>query len=164
MRRIRLPLVLVFVVVLASCSTEMSLRERTEAEQEVASRLDTWVRAINNTEMDTLLLMHHRVPQLTVIMGDGREAHGWDEEEALWREFYEGVDRVNLVMQREEIEIVNTRLAVTTLRHSIDIMLENGERLPPTAGHATIIWVKDKLDDEWKVHLSHISYRPRSCD
>jgi hypothetical protein len=83
MRRSRLPLVLVLVMVMAACWAEMSLRQRTEAEQAVTSRLNTWVRAINNGELDTLLLLHHRVSEVTVILGDGTEAHGWDEEEAI---------------------------------------------------------------------------------
>jgi ketosteroid isomerase-like protein len=162
MRRSRLPLVIVFVVVLTACSAEMSLRQRSEAEQAVNARLNSWVRAINNAEMDTLYLMHHRVSELTVIMGDGREAHGWDEEEDLYRSFFDGVERVNLVMQREEVEILNTELAITTFRHSMDIMLPDEERRPPVAGHGTIIWVKDSRDDQWKIHLSHMSYRPPS--
>jgi len=162
MRRSRLPLVLVFVVLLASCSTEMSLRERSEAEQAVNARLNSWVRAINNAEMDTLLLMHHRVSELTVIMGDGTEANGWEEEEALYRSFFEGVERVNLVMQRADVEILSPELAITTFRHSMDTMPEDEERLPPVAGHGTILWVKDRMDNQWKIHLSHMSYRPPS--
>ncbi len=162
MRPSRLPLVLVFVVVLASCQSEISLRQLSEAERAVNERLNSWVRAINNAEIDTLVLMHHRVSELTVIMGDGSEAHGWDEEEALYRSFFEGVERVNLVMQREDVEIVSTDLAITTFRHSIDIMLPDEERRAPVAGHGTIIWVKDQQDDQWKIHLSHISYRPLS--
>jgi ketosteroid isomerase-like protein len=147
-------------MVMAACWAEMSLRQRTEAEQAVTSRLNTWVRAINNGELDTLLLLHHRVSEVTVILGDGTEAHGWDEEEAMYREFFGGVDRVNLAMQRPETEILSPDVAITTLRHSTDILRE-GEERTPTAGHVTIVWVKDRMG-EWKIHLSHMSYRPPS--
>ncbi len=159
MRCSRLPLVLACVLVMG-CSTEMSLRQVTEAEQAVNSRLDTWVRALNNGELDTLLLMHHRVAELTVIWGTGLEAHGWEEEEAAYREFFAGIDRMNLAMQRPETQILSPQFAITTLRHSTDIIRQGGERDAPMAGHVTLVWVKDRTDGEWKIHLSHMSYRP----
>jgi len=163
MRCSRLPLVLGCVVVMG-CSTEMSLRQVTEAEQAVNSRLDTWVRALNNGELDTLLLMHHRVSELTVIWGTGQEAHGWEEEETFYREFFASIDRMNLAMQRPETQILTPRFAITTLRHSTDVIRADGERDAPMAGHVTLVWVKDPTDDQWKIHLSHMSFRPPTID
>lgn len=162
MRRSRLPLVLALVVVMAACSTEMSLRQLTEAEQAINNRLNTWVRALNNSELDTLLLMHHRVPEVTVILADGSEAVGWEAEENLWRDFFAGFERINVNMLGPEIEILSPEFAITTFRHTTDIMRDETTRDPPAAGHVTIVWVMDRMDNEWKIHLTHMSYKPPS--
>jgi len=172
-------LVLALVVVMAACSTEMSLRQLTEAEQAINNRLNTWVRALNNSELDTLLLMHHQVPELMVILGDGTEAMGWSvavEGEVpattgrgpavqdMYRQLFSNIDRMNVAMQGPRTEILSLDFAITTLRHSTDVIYADGERAPPVAGHVTIFWVRDRMDDEWKIHLTHWSYKPPSVN
>ena len=164
MRLTRLPLMLALVGVLASCTGEMSLRQRTEAEQALSARLETWVRALNNSQLDTLLLMHHRVAQSTVILGNGTEANGWEEVDDLYRAFFGGIDRMNLAMQRPQTEIISTDLAITTLRHSTDVIREDGTRAAPVAGHVTLVWKMDPRDGVWKIHLSHMSYKPPTVE
>lgn len=164
MRLKRFPLVLAFVGVLAACSSEMSLRQQTEAEQAIAARLETYVRALNNSQLDTLLLMHNRVAQSTVILGGGTEANGWEEVEELYRSFFAGIDRMNMAMQRPQTEIFSTDLAITTLRHSTDVINEDGTRGAPVAGHMTILWKMDPRDGVWKIHLSHMSFKPPTVE
>ena len=152
-------LVLLASVTLVACWTEMSLRARSEAEQEVGARFDAWVRATNNMEMDSLAAMHDAVPELKVIWTDGQVAHGWEEEEALHREALTGVDRINFGVQNVEIEILAPRVALVVFRHSTDVILENGERGAPYAGHVSMVWVRDRADDQWKIHMEHHSVR-----
>ena len=149
-------------VALVACSTEMSLRARTEAQQELQARVDTWVRAMNNMDLDSLLTMHHAVPELKVVWPDGRVTHGWDEEQALHREAVEGVDRINFGVQNIEIEVLKRDVALVTFRHSTDIILEDGERGMPTAGAVSMVWVKD--GGQWMIHMEHHSVRPPSAN
>ena len=161
MRRSHLLLACICVTLVA-CSVDMSVRARTEAEQELQTRVDDWVRAMNNMDLDSLLTMHHAVPELKVIWPDGRVAHGWDEEQALHQQAMEGVDRINFGVQNIEIEVLTRDIALVTFRHSTDIIREDGERGMPTAGSVTIVWVKDA--GEWKIHLEHHSVRPPSAN
>jgi uncharacterized protein (TIGR02246 family) len=153
------PLLLLACITLIACSTEMSLRARAEAEQEVRARFDTWVRAMNNMDMDSLLAMHQAVPELLVIWPDGRVAHGWEEERALHQESLEGVDRINYGVQNIEIQILSHDVALVTFRYSTDIMLDDGERGTPNAGYVSMVWVRDRADDQWKIRMEHHSVR-----
>jgi uncharacterized protein (TIGR02246 family) len=161
MRRSHLLLVLAGATLLA-CYAEMSLRARTEAEREVQARFDTWVRAMNNMDLDSLLVLHNPVPELTVIWPDGRVARGWEEESAQHEQSMQGVDRVNFGVQNVEIQVLSPAVALVTFRHSTDVILADGERGSPTAGSVTLVWTKDRADDLWKIHLEHHSVRPPS--
>ena len=159
----RLQLLLVFIcVALVACSVDMSVRARTAAVQELNTRIDDWIRATNNMDLDSLAVMHHDVPELKVIWPDGTVTHGWDEEQAKYREATEGVDRINFGVQNREIEVLKRDVALVTLRHSTDIILEDDERASPNAGSVTLVWVKH--DGEWKIHLEHHSVRPPSAN
>ncbi len=147
-------------IALLGCTAELSLRARAEAEQAIQTRFDSWVRATNNMDLDSLLELHNPVPELTVIWADGRVAHGWEEERQLHEESMRGVDRVNFGVQNVEIQILSRAIAVVTFRHSTDVILADGERGTPTAGFVTMVWVKDRADDEWKIQLEHHSVRP----
>jgi ketosteroid isomerase-like protein len=137
----------------------MSLRARAEAEQEVRARFDAWVLAMNNMDMDSLSVMHHAVPELTVVWPDGRVAHGWEEEEVLRQESLQGVDRINFGVQNVEVQVLTPRIALVVFRHSTDVIMEDGERGTPNAGHVSMVWVRDRSDDQWKVLMEHHSVR-----
>ena len=162
MRRSHLLLSLTCIT-LIGCTPEMSLRARAEAEQQIQAHMDTWVRGMNNRDWDTLLLMHHAVPELKVIWQDGRIARGWEEEQALHQESLEGVDRINFGVQNVEIEVLTREIALVTFRHSTDVIMDDGERGTPTAGSVTMVWVKDDAGD-WKIHLEHHSVRPPAAE
>jgi len=159
MRRSHLMLVLASVAVVG-CSTELSLRARAEAEQAVQAKMDTWVRAMNNMDLDSLLALHNPVPELTVIWADGRVAHGWDQEQELHEQAFQGVDRVNFGVQNIEIQILSRDIGLVVCRHSTDVILDDGERGTPTAGFVSMVWTKDPADDQWKILMEHHSVRP----
>jgi len=149
-------------VTLVACSVDMSVRARTAATQELNTRIDDWIRATNNMDLDSLAVMHHDVPELKVVWPDGSVTHGWDEEQAMYRESIQGVARINFGVQNREIEVLRRDVALVTLRHSTDVILEDGERGSPTAGSVTMVWVKD--DGDWKIHVEHHSVRPPSAN
>lgn len=153
------PLLLLACMILIACSSEMSLRARMVAEQQVRARFDTWVRAMNNMDVDSLLAMHQNVPELTVIWPDGRVAHGWEEERALRQEALEGVDRINFGVKNVEIQILSRSIALVTFRSSTDVMLDDGERGIPSAGYVSMVWVRDRADNRWKIRMEHHSVR-----
>jgi len=161
MRRSHLPLMLAGVALVA-CTSQLSLRGRAEAEQEVQARVDMWVRATNNMDLDSLLVLHSQTPELTVIWPDGRVAHGWEEEKELHEQAMQGVDRINFGVQNMEIQILSRDIALVTCRHSTDVILADGERGTPTAGFVTMVWTRDRVDGEWKILLEHHSVRPPS--
>jgi hypothetical protein len=90
----------------------------------------------------------------------GRVAHGSEEHEALHQRSFEGVDRINFGVQNVEIQILTRRIALVTFRHATDIILTNGERAAPNAGYVSMVWLKDRADNQWKVHMEHHSVNP----
>ncbi len=39
----------------------------------------------------------------------------------------------------------------------MDIVQNNGRRLPVAAGTGSVVWVKDANDDDWKIYLQHMA-------
>ena len=147
-------------IALTACTRELSLRGLSEAQQEVQGRFDAWVLAMNNMDLTIMVQMSNAVPELTVISADGQVAHGSEEAEALHQRSFEGVDRINFGVQNVEIQILTRRIALVTFRHSTDIILTNGERAAPNAGYVSMVWLKDRADNQWKVHMEHHSINP----
>jgi ketosteroid isomerase-like protein len=154
MRRYNWILVLAIAAVLA-CTPELSQRQILLERDQVEARLETWSRAMNNARTDTLAMLYHKVPELVVTWMDGKQTKGWDETKEAWEEFYRTTDYMNFVVQPPVIQILAPDVAVTTFRHSTDIV-RRAKRLPVAAGYATIVWVKDDRDDLWKIHISQI--------
>lgn len=154
MRRYNWILVLAVAAMLA-CSPELTQRQILLEQDQVRERLETWSRAMNNARTDSLVMLYHQVPQLVVTWMDGRQTKGWEETKKAWDEFYRTTDYMNFVVQAPIIQILSPKVAVTTFRHSTDIV-RRAVRLPVAAGYATIVWVKDDTDGLWKIHISQI--------
>ncbi|MFQ5703430.1 MAG: YybH family protein [Gemmatimonadales bacterium] len=159
MRFSRCVSVLACSVVLACSQAGLSLREERVIQQAVEAQLNAWVRAINNREVDSVVSFYDRSPELTVIGADGHVSHGWDEESARLKEMFADLERVNFVKQNPQIEILSADLALTTFRHSLDIV-SNGSRRLPSSGSVTVLWVRDRDDGAWRIHTEHISVTP----
>lgn len=145
------------VVVVLACTQELSTRERVVEQQLVEARLTTWVRVMNNAAQDSLFGMYHHGPELVVLWPDGRRTEGWEATREAWRAFYADTDYMNFVVQRPTIEVVAPRVAISTFRHSTDIVVSR-RRQPVRAGHGTLVWVKDPTDGLWKIRLSQIAF------
>ena len=161
MRHSKLTLVLACAVLLA-CTDSLSLRELRVEEQAVEAQLSTWVRSINNREHDSVAAMYHQVPELTVVWPDGHISRGWEEEQLAQTELFNSIERINFVKQSPQIEILSPKVALTTFRHSWDVVHLGGRPDTPRAGSVTVVWVKDTMDNMWKIHTEHISLVPLS--
>jgi len=142
---------------LIACAPELTDRERMVERQMVEDRLNMWVRVINNAQMDSLWVLYHGGDDLRVMWPVGRQTRGFEETQQAWREFYESIDYMNFVLQGKAVEVLGRTAALTSFRHSTDIV-RSGRRQPVRAGYGVVIWKKDDESGEWKIHLSQISY------
>ena len=150
------------LLLLTACSGgEMSVRQQFLAQSSTSVQFDTWVRSINNQNLDSLVLVYHQVPELRVLNLDGSISRGWEEASAYWAEFFEEVEIVNLVTDVHEIEVMAEDLVVMTFRYSLDTERNDGEPGAPSSGRGTMVWIRDTVDDFWKIHLQHLSVRNR---
>lgn len=156
MGRHRWPFVASLIAVIA-CSPELSMRERLVQQDLVEDRFDDWVRAMNNRATDSLFAMYHQDSDLRVIWPHGRMTTGWEETRQAWRDFYGAIDYMNFAVQSPAVEVLSATVAVTSFRHSTDIV-RGGRRQPVRPGHGTVIWTKDRSNGEWRIRLSQIAY------
>ncbi len=133
------------------------MRQRIVAERQLEGRLTAWVRHMNNAKLDSLSRLYHRVPELTVVRADGRRSAGWEQEQQVIREFYRRVRYMNFVLQDKRIDVLDKAHAVTTFRHSTDVVDSLGLRAPVVAGQGTILWVRDPRDKLWKIYMQQLS-------
>jgi ketosteroid isomerase-like protein len=156
MKRSNLVLVLVCVMLVA-CTQEMTQREALSARQAVEGRANAWVQAMNNADRDSLAGFYHQVPELKVVWPSGDRSNGWEAMEAAIAEFYGGINFMNFGMTQLEVQVLSPTAALTTFRHSTDIVQRNGQRLPVQNGRGMILWMLDQDDNLWKISTSLIA-------
>jgi len=156
MKRSNLVLVLACVTLVA-CTQEMTQREALSARQAVEGRANAWVTAWNNADRDSLAVFYHQVPELKVIWPDGQRTDGWEATETAIAEFYGGINYMNFGVTQLEVQVLSPNAALTTFRHSTDIVQRNGQRLPVRNGHAAVLWMMDQQDNSWKISMSLIA-------
>jgi ketosteroid isomerase-like protein len=135
----------------------MTQRERLVEQEVLQNRLATWVRVLNNAQVDSLMAMYMPGPEVRVVMPDGQRHQGWEELDEQTRYFYRSINYMNFVMQDPSTVILNQDVAISSFRHSTDIVAAGGVRQPVSAGHVTLVWLKDPQDNVWKISLEHIS-------
>ncbi len=146
-------------VLVAGCSQQLSRQEISVEEQRVRERVTGWARAIGNRDTGELAAFYHQVPEVTVAWMSGTRTRGWDEERDTQRQFFRNIARANLVISDLSIEVLSTSAAVTTFRHSSDIIMTSTDR-DIFSGNGTIVWTKDEADNVWKIHAAQISRNP----
>lgn len=137
---------------LLACQQDLTRRERAVEGQLVEERFNNFVRFMNNAKVDSVLAFYHESPSLTIMWPDGRRAEGYPAAEQAWRDFYGSINYMNFVPQNPRFEVLSLDVALTTFRHSTDIVSVGGDRLPVTSGQGAIVWVRDQKGSEWKVH------------
>jgi ketosteroid isomerase-like protein len=142
---------------LIACTGGMTQRERLVEQEVLQNRLATWVRVLNNAQVDSLMAMYMPGPEVRVVMPDGQRHQGWEELDEQTRYFYRSINYMNFVMQDPSTVILNQDVAISSFRHSTDIVAAGGVRQPVSAGHVTLVWLKDPQDNVWKISLEHIS-------
>jgi len=156
MKRSNLVLVLACVTLIA-CTQEMTQREALLARQAVEGRANGWVQAWNNADRDSLAVFYHQVPDLKVVWPNGNRTDGWEATEAAIAEFYGGINFMNFGVTQLEVQLLSPTAAVTTFRHSTDIVQRNGQRLPVQNGQGMMLWMLDQDDNLWKISTSLIA-------
>ncbi len=153
-------LALIAICLLLACSREeTSVRQRFLAQSSVSVQFENWTRVFNNMDRDSLALIYHQVPELRVIHSDGSMSRGWTEERDRLSDFFGGVERVNLVTEGLETEVISEDLVLATFRHALAIERVDGQRDPRVSGPGTMVWIKDPADEIWKIHMEHLSAR-----
>jgi len=140
---------------LLACTSGMTQRERMLEQQAVEDRLATWVRVTNNAQVDSLVGLYS--PETRVLWSNGNRSEGIEQYGADIREFYGAINYMNFVLQDPTTQILAPGVAVSYFRHSTDIVAAGGLRQPVSAGHGSLVWVKDPSDNLWKIHIEHIS-------
>ena len=146
-------LVLLACVMAFGCEAELTLRERAVEEQLVTERLNAWARALNNARQDSIAAFYLQDPNLDVLWPNGTHDNGWEETQQSLRDFYGRIQYMNFVLQNPEVNVLSKDFAVSTFRHSTDIVESGGLRRPVTAGQGTVVWAKDPGDGTWKILL-----------
>lgn len=153
-------LILIAICLLLACSREdTSVRQRFLAQSSVSVQFENWSRVFNNMDQDSLALIYHQVRELRVVHSDGSMSRGWTEERERLSEFFNAVERLNLVTEGLETEVINKDLVLATFRYDLSVQRVDGQRDPRLSGPGTMVWIKDPADEIWKIHMEHRSAR-----
>lgn len=155
MQRSKLLLVLTCVAVVA-CSQGLTSREATIARGTVEERISTWVHAMNNAKVDSVVLMYDQSPGVHAVWPDGHIAEGFEAVEQRWRDFYAQTRYMNVAISQLKVEVLGARVAQAVFRHSTDVVDESNQRAV-FPGRALIVLLKDSHDNLWKIHTQLFS-------
>ena len=156
MKQGRLLFVLMLLGVLACQPPEMTTQQRIQAQEEVATQFNAWVTAMNNGNRDEVAAYYMNNEQILVFWPDGSAANGHEEQLLALHNFFNSTRYMNFVVSQQRIELMSPRTALSTFGHSTDVIGQDSNR-QVTPGKGTIIWVKDALDDVWRIHTQHLS-------
>lgn len=146
----------VVCAVTMGCAQQLSRQEIAVEAQVVRDRVNAWSRAFSNRVAGELADFYHQAPELSVSWADGNRSRGWEEQEQAARAFFQTTARMNVALQDLEVEVLAPNVAVATFRHSTDIIFTTTAR-DIYSGQGTQVWVKDPVDDAWKIHAEHVS-------
>jgi ketosteroid isomerase-like protein len=146
-------LVLLGCVAALGCESELTTRERAVEEQVVTERLNAWAKAMNNARQDSIAAFYLHDPSLQVLWANGTHDNGWEEAQQSLRDFYNSIQYMNFVLQNPEVDVLAKGVAVSTFRHSTDVVERGGLRQPVTSGRGVVVWIKDSADGLWRIYL-----------
>jgi hypothetical protein len=148
---------------LAACQpASMTRQEIAVQEQALQARVAAWAKAFSNQQRDSLATYYEQSDQLTVAWPDGDRSNSWDEEAAKQTEFFAQAQQLNLVLQDPQVEILNARVALTTFRHAMDVIVGdvNPERRYFT-GQGTLVWLRADDSSPWLIRAAQMSETPQ---
>jgi ketosteroid isomerase-like protein len=139
-------------------SHQLTPQQENVQRQILGDRMNEWVQAVNNNQVDAAMAMYTTDESLTLVFTDGRRGFGEEGARAL-ADFLSGLNFINLVPQNPNFDLLDAGTAVVTFRFSVDAILGDTSR-DPFAGQGTLVWVKDQADNLWKIHTQHLSRNP----
>lgn len=148
---------------LAACQPRTMTRQEIAAqEQAVQGKVNAWATAFANQQRDSLATFYSQTAALTMAWPDGERTMGWDEEAAKQMQFFNEARQVNFVLQDPRTRILSPTTAVTTFRHSMDIIIGdvNPERhyFP---GQGTLLWARADDQSPWVIQVGQVSQTPQ---
>ncbi len=150
---------IVSVALLGCEPPDLTRQQRAIEEQVVQGRVNAWTTALNNKELEDLAAMYQNSPDLTVMWLESAKAVGFEEYEAMIADFYGRARFMNFAAQSPHVDVLTSRVAIVTFRHSVDVQWVDTRR-DVWAGYGTLVFVKDSEDGLWKIHTQHISVNP----
>ncbi len=152
----RILTVLGLATILACQPPEMTTAERLQAQQQLEGKFSGWVQAMNNGQRDEVLAFYHNHSELLVFWPDGGVVRGYEQQERRLHDFFNAIRYMNFVAQQPRTELLGAETALTTFGHSTDIIHQDSRRVVEP-GYGTIVWIRDPVDQEWKIHFQHLS-------
>jgi hypothetical protein len=147
---------LALVAVLACQPAEMTRQQRIQFQEAVTARFDGWVTAMNSGNRDEILTYYHEHDQLVVFWPDGTVANGFDGQRLELHNFLNATRYMNFVTSQKRTELLGPRTALSTFGHSTDVIRQDSNR-EVMPGKGTLLWIRDTVDDVWKIHFQQLS-------
>ena len=66
---------------------------------------------------------------------------------------------MNFAVLSPQVDVLTATVAVVTFSHSVDVQWLSTER-DLWAGHGTLVFTKDPVDERWKIRRQHVSLNP----
>ena len=147
-------------VFLLGCeSPGLSRQQRAVEEETVQNRVTDWTNALNNRAVEDLTGLYLNSPDLSVLWIEGITARGFEEFDQMIKDFFEHSSFMNFAVQSPDVDVLTATVAVVTFRHSVDIQwLDNQRDL--WGGHGTLVFIKDPVDERWRIRRQHVSLNP----
>ena len=144
-------------VFLLGCeSPGLSRQQRAVDEQTVQNRVTDWTNALNNSAVEDLTSLYLNSPDLSVLWIEGITARGFEEFDQMIQDFFGRSRFMNFAVQSPKVDVLAATVAVVTFRHSVDIQWFDTQR-NVWAGHGTLVFIKDPVDEGWKIRRQHVS-------
>jgi len=120
----------------------------------VTNRFQSWVKAWNLHNPDSLAPFYTQRDYLTVVWPTGVRTQGWTAEAAFQRTFLPSVRLANLVVQGPRTVLVRKNLALITFPFTLDLQAADARHIGP--GQGTILWQEE--GGVWRIYSAHLSY------
>ena len=147
-------------VFLLGCeSPGLSRQQRAVDEETLQNRVTDWTNALNNRAVEDLTGLYLNSPDLSVLWIEGITARGFEEFDQMIKDFFEHASFMNFAVQSPQVDVLTATVAVVTFRHSVDIQWFDNQR-DLWAGHGTLVFTKDPVDERWKIRRQHVSLNP----
>lgn len=156
MLRSSLPVAVICAAAIGCTSSDLPPQERAVQEQALGERVQSWSRIFNNRDRDSLATFYEDNMQVTMATAAGDRFQGWDEVSRALRDFYQSIARVNLVLQDVSVDVITRDVAITSFRHSTDIILASTDR-DLFSGQGLFVWVRDGETDTWRIRAQIMS-------